>query len=208
MMEKLIEIDKQLLLAINGWHSESMDSFMWLCSQKWTWIPLYVLLVGSLVYLFYVQKRDWKTLLAVLLGFALTIALSDMISTQLFKNTICRLRPTHDPTIASLVHIVHDYRGGLYGFVSSHAANTMGIALLFGLVWLRGTKEKRTSQNWTFATVGLAILLVGYVLLNCYSRMYLGVHFPGDILGGLLVGAMVATGVYYGLVYWEKKWNH
>ena len=130
--------------------------------------------------------------------------MSDVLPCPAFPEITCK-----SPSLANGVPSCESvHRGGLYGFVSSHAANTISIALLFWLVWWRGTKEKRTSQNWTFATVGLAILLLGYVLLNCYSRMYLGVHFPGDILGGLLVGAMVATGVYYGLVYWEKKWNH
>ena len=114
----------------------------------------------------------------------MAVGLSDFVSSGLIKPWVCRLRPTHEPALAGMVHLVNGYTGGLYGFVSSHAANTMACALLFSLLY----------RN-RYATVGLML----WVALNCYSRMYLGVHYPGDIIGGLLVGAVLATLTYAAL---------
>ena len=116
----------------------------------------------------------------------MAVGLSDFVSSGLIKPWVCRLRPTHEPALAGMVHLVNGYTGGMYGFVSSHAANTMACALLFSLLY----KNK-------YATIGLIL----WVALNCYSRMYLGVHYPGDIIGGLLVGALLAVLVYALLRY-------
>lgn len=175
-MNELIHIDQTWLLAINGCHAPWADTMMWVVSSAVTWIPLYVLLVGLLVWRF-----GWKKALVMVLAVAAAAGLSDYIASGLIKHAVCRLRPTHDPDLENLVHIVRGYRGGLYGFVSSHAANTMAVAMVFSLVW----------RNWK-ATLPLML----WVALNCYSRMYLGVHYPGDIVGGLIVGTLVALGIY------------
>ncbi|MGN1239605.1 MAG: phosphatase PAP2 family protein, partial [Paludibacteraceae bacterium] len=162
--------------------------------------PLYALLVGLLVYRFGIQwyrssqntqntptpskQEALLRLLIIFAGFAVAVGLSDFVSSGLIKPWVCRLRPTHEPALAGMVHLVNGYTGGLYGFVSSHAANTMACALLFSLLY----------RN-RYATVGLML----WVALNCYSRMYLGVHYPGDIIGGLLVGAVLATLTYAAL---------
>ncbi|MGM9824851.1 MAG: phosphatase PAP2 family protein [Paludibacteraceae bacterium] len=186
-MDSLIHIDQEWLLAINGWHAEWADMLMWYISQSATWLPLYALLLGLVVYRFGIKTLSWKgslRVLIVLAGFAVAVGLSDFVSSGLIKPWVCRLRPTHEPALAGMVHLVNGYTGGLYGFVSSHAANTMACALLFSLLY----------RN-RYATVGLML----WVALNCYSRMYLGVHYPGDIIGGLLVGAVLATLTYAAL---------
>ena len=193
-MDYLIHIDQQWLLAINGWHSEWADILMWYISKSTTWLPLYALLVGLIVYRFGIlspslcrEGRRGSSLLRVLIilaGFAVAVGVSDFVSSGIIKPWVCRLRPTHEPELAGLIHLVNGYTGGLYGFVSSHAANTMACALLFALLY----------RN-IYATVGLML----WVALNCYSRMYLGVHYPADIIGGLAIGAMMAT-LTYGMV--------
>ena len=190
-MDYLIHIDQQWLLAINGWHSEWADILMWYISKSTTWLPLYALLVGLIVYRFGIlspslcrEGRRGSSLLRVLIilaGFAVAVGVSDFVSSGIIKPWVCRLRPTHEPALAGMLHLVNGYTGGLYGFVSSHAANTMACALLFSLLY----RNK-------YATIGLLL----WVALNCYSRMYLGVHYPGDIIGGLLVGALFAGQVY------------
>lgn len=157
---------------------------MWYVSRSSTWIPLYVLLVGLIVW----KYRNWKTVLLILLGFGVAVGLADFTTSGIIKPLVCRLRPTHEPALEGMVHLVNGYTGGLYGFCSSHAANTMACGLLFSLLY----KNK-------YATTGLMI----WVALNCYSRMYLGVHYPGDILCGLLIGALLAALVYAVLARWE-----
>lgn len=193
-MDYLIHIDRQWLLAINGWHSEWADILMWYISKSTTWLPLYALLVGLIVYRFGIlspslcrEGRRGSSLLRVLIilaGFAVAVGVSDFVSSGIIKPWVCRLRPTHEPALAGMLHLVNGYTGGLYGFVSSHAANTMACALLFALLY----RNK-------YATVGLML----WVALNCYSRMYLGVHYPADIIGGLAIGALMAT-LTYGMV--------
>ena len=190
-MDYLIHIDQQWLLAINGWHSEWADILMWYISKSTTWLPLYALLVGLIVYRFGIlspslcrEGRRGSSLLRVLIilaGFAVAVGVSDFVSSGIIKPWVCRLRPTHEPELAGLIHLVNGYTGGMFGFVSSHAANTMACALLFALLY----RNK-------YATVGLML----WVALNCYSRMYLGVHYPADIIGGLAIGALMATLTY------------
>lgn len=184
MPDRLIHMDQQALLAVNGWHAPWADTLMWFVSAWWTWLPLYLLMLAAVVWRY---RLDIRQLLCLILAFALAVGLADWVSSGLIKPWVGRLRPTHEPALAGLVHTVRGYTGGLYGFVSSHAADTMAAALLFALLW----RNK-------YATGGLML----WVALNCYSRMYLGVHYPGDILGGLMVGALSATAAYAVLRRW------
>lgn len=191
IIEWLIGLDQACLLAINGWYAPWADTLMWYISKSTTWLPLYALLVGLVVWRFgvldYRNHRHTKRFcvvqcLLIFVAFAIAVGGADYISSGIIKHSVCRLRPTHEPALEGMLHIVRGYTGGMYGFVSSHAANTMACALLFSLLW-RGR----------VATCGLMF----WVVMNCYSRMYLGVHYPLDIVGGLIVGSLVAL-----LVYW------
>ena len=172
-------LDVDILLWINGHGNAWLDELMWIISRSRTWIWLYVLLAGLIVYRF----RNWKTILLILVGFGIAVGLSDFITSGLIKPIVCRLRPTHEPAIDP-IRLVHDYVGGRYGFCSSHAANTMACALLFSLLY----RNKIATAS-----------LMTWVALNCYSRMYLGVHYPSDIMAGLLVGALLAAYCYWAI---------
>ena len=192
MLEQLLHIDTEILLAINGWHAPWADTLMWIISAKATWIPLYLLLVGLLVWRYrqpaptpikWLQKVPACVVMIVVI--ALAVGVADFIASGILKDWVARPRPTRVPELEGVLHLVNGYKSGRYGFVSSHAANTMACALLFSLIW----RNK-------IATCGLML----WVAANCYSRMYLGVHYPTDILGGLMVGALVAVVVYAMLV--------
>ena len=189
MVEKLLHIDTEILLAINGWHAPWADQLMWIISAKTTWIPLYVLLIGLLVWRYrqpastpikWLQKVPACVMMIAVIGLA--VGAADFIASGILKDLVARPRPTRVPELEGVLHLVNDYRSGQYGFVSSHAANTMACALLFSLIW----RNK-------IATCGLML----WVAMNCYSRMYLGVHYPTDILGGLIVGSLVAVAAYW-----------
>lgn len=169
-MEKIIELDKELLLFLNSFHHPMIDPVMYYVTKTTFWIPLYIFFVFLI---FKVYRKDAWWLIA---GAAITILLADQITSSLMKPYFARLRPSQDPSLEGLVHLVNGYKGGLYGFASSHAANTFGISLF---VWLTLHKHYR----W----VGLAFVWAG---LMTYTRIYLGVHFPGDILVGAIVGLM------------------
>lgn len=188
MIERLINIDHDCLLAINGWNAPWADSLMWIVSGKWTWLPLYAVLIGLIVWRYRKEKgrRRWLMIGISLVAFAIAVGGADMIC-HTIKHAVCRLRPTHHPLLAGLVHVVNGYTGGLYGFVSSHAANTMACAMLFSLMWCHDD-----GQNTTPMRPLIIVLLTLWVMINCYSRMYLGVHYPADIVGGLCVGAVTA----------------
>ena len=188
MLERLIEIDTEWLLAINGWHAPWADTLMWIISLRVTWIPLYLWMIWAL-YKRYRQpaKTDNKWLKRIPTGLVmigvmvLVVGMADFIASGILKGWVARPRPSRVPELEGVLHLVNNYRSGRFGFVSSHAANTMALGLLFSLIWRKKT-----------ATIGLML----WVAANCYSRMYLGVHYPGDILGGLIVGSLVALLAY------------
>ena len=188
MLKQLIHIDTEVLLAINGWHAPWADTLMWIISAKATWIPLYVLLIGLLIWRYrqpvptavkWLQRVPACVVMIVVI--VLAVGAADFIASGILKEWVARPRPTRVPELEGVLHLVNGYKSGRYGFVSSHAANTMACALLFSLIW----RNK-------IATCGLML----WVAANCYSRMYLGVHYPLDILGGLTVGALVAVGAF------------
>ena len=192
MLEKLLHIDREILLAINGWNAPWADGLMWIVSEKTTWIPLYLLLIGLLVWRYrqpaptpikWLQKVPACVVMIVVI--ALAVGAADFIASGILKDWVARPRPSRVPELEGVLHLVNGYKSGQYGFVSSHAATTMACALLFSLIW----RNK-------IATIGLML----WVAANCYSRMYLGVHYPLDILGGLLVGVLVACVAYRSLL--------
>ena len=186
MIEYLNDIDADALLAVNGLHDLFQDAFWWMVTAKWSSL----LLVLALMWLLLHQNRRHVALVLAML--ALAVLLADQVSSGLIKHLVERLRPTHDPSLESMVHVVNGYRGGLYGFVSSHAANSFAVATLLSFV-MRHRLVTLSLFTWS--------------LLQCYSRMYLGVHYPGDILGGIVVG-MLAGWLVWRLMCWiQRRWH-
>jgi undecaprenyl-diphosphatase len=175
MLENLIETDKQWLLWLNGHHSPFFDRIMFAISGRPEWIPLYAIILGFLIW-----KYRWKTLW-ILLAIAVLITLSDQLA-NLLKSGIMRPRPCRDPDIGHLVHRVNNYCGGAYGFVSGHAANSFALATMISLLF---------RKKWV--TTGLLI----WAALVSYSRIYLGVHYPGDVIFGALLGTLLGVSVFY-----------
>lgn len=162
---------------------------MFWASNKLIWIPFYLLLT------YYIYKANgWKAIAIVLLA-GLLILCSDQLTSGVIKNVVKRPRPSHVEAIKEQIHLVNDYHGGPYGFPSSHAANSFALAVFVMLV-LRG-KDK-----------GLKYVLLSYAILVSYSRVYLGVHYPGDIFFGMLVGAGLGW-TFYKLWKWlESSYFH
>lgn len=170
-MEQIIDLDRELFLLLNGLYDSHLDQIMYLISGNLIWIPLHAFL------LYYIIKSGKQTAWIVLLGVILTVVLSDEITSGFMKPLFMRLRPTWDSHLSSLVHVVNDYRGGRFGFPSSHAANTFSVTLFIFLVY---------RKNWI-------LLLFVWPLIVSYSRIYLGVHFPLDIIVGWIMGTICAT---------------
>lgn len=187
-MEELIQLDKQLLLGFNGSDSLFFDGFVKTLTTASTWIPLYL----GLFYLVLKNNDNVQKVLLVLGCAGLCAFLAGSLNDLFVKPWVARWRPSHDPEIAMLVDVVNGYRGGRYGFFSSHAANTFSVAVFFALL----VRSKV-----------LSVALILWSLVNCWTRMYLGVHFPGDILCGLLWGGIVGIGVWYLHQYVYKKIN-
>ncbi len=184
----LIEFDKQLLLALNGSDSLFFDGLAMTLTKGVTWIPLYL----SLFYLVIKNNDTMQKIAFIVVCAGLCILLAGTLNDTLVKPSVARWRPTHDLDIGMLVDTVNGYRGGNYGFFSSHACNTFSIALFFSLL---------------IRSRILACFLIGWSLVNCWTRLYLGVHFPGDILVGLLWGTVVGVGVYLFHQMMVKKWS-
>ena len=186
MIDYLMDIDAEALLAVNGMYSSFQDALWWMVSAKWS----SALLVLSLLWILVHKNR--RHALLVLAMVALAVLLADQVSSGLIKHLVERLRPTHDPSLENAVHIVNGYRGGMYGFVSSHAANFFAIATLVSFIMRHRL---------------VVMALYGWGLAQCYSRMYLGVHYPGDILGGIIVGVLAGWLVWRLMCWIQYRWR-
>jgi undecaprenyl-diphosphatase len=168
-------------------HTPFWDVVFYWITGKTLWIPLYL-------YLFYLTYLKFgKKAFVLLLFFGLLIFIGDRASVELFKNVFERLRPSHNPMLNGLVHLV-DGKGGQYGFVSSHATNCFALAI-FSILLLR------SKFKWI-----LSVLLFWAVLVS-YSRVYVGVHYPADLLGGAILGTAVAFFVFWLLTLVNQKWK-
>lgn len=186
-METLIELDKQLLLLLNGSDSLFLDTLITVLTNAKTWIPLYL----SLFYVVMKSNSSVARILMVVAAAGLCVLLAGTVDDTIVKPLVARWRPARDPEIGLLVDTVNGYRGGRYGFFSAHASNTFSIAVFFSLLMRQRL---------------FTVAMVSWSLVNCWTRLYLGVHYPGDILGGLLVGTMAACIAYYMLYPIGRKW--
>lgn len=186
--EALIEFDKELLLAVNGSGSLFLDGLVKTLTTAATWIPLYL----SLFYIVVKNNDTMQKILLIVACAGLCVLFAGSFDDLIVKPIVARWRPTHDPAIGTLVDVVNGYRGGNYGFFSAHACNTFSLAVFFSLL-IR-------SRLLTF-------FLVSWSLINCWTRMYLGVHYPGDIMVGLLWGGLVGTFVWILHRQISKRWS-
>jgi len=176
-MDQLISFDQRLLLLLNGSDSTFLDNCFLMVTRTGTWIPMMLVLLYILL-----KNRPWREVLFAVIGIALVVLIADRFSSGLCKPLFHRFRPSHEPVLEGLVDLVDDRRGGPYGFISSHAANTFGVAF-FLFLYLRRRLLSLTVFLWA--------------ALSSYSRIYLGLHYPGDILAGALFGVAAGSFCYF-----------
>lgn len=186
MLESLINNDIELFLFLNNLGTTQWDGFWLFMTNKFSAIPLYIFLLY-----FSYKNYGLKQTLMILIGVGILITLSDQTS-NLFKYGFKRLRPCHDESILQLVRLVKSNCGGKYSYFSAHASNSMAIAIFFGLLL-----KKHLKYLFSF--------LIIWALIVAYSRVYVGVHFPLDIVTGAIIGAVYALLVYWLLNLLTKK---
>jgi undecaprenyl-diphosphatase len=184
----LSDIDARLLLIVNGAHSPFFDSVMWCISGRWIWVPFYAVLA----YLLF-RRMSWKRASICLVTIGLIILAADQTCASLIRPEIGRLRPANlNNPLSSFVHVVNGYRGGRYGFPSCHAANTFALAVFMSLV---------IRHKW------FTVMMFSWAFIVSYSRMYLGVHYFGDLFCGATIGSLFAVLFYYLQNYLFKRLN-
>lgn len=175
-------MDEAILLWVNSHHFEYMDEYMWMLTYRFTWIPMYLAIAYAVV-----RSLGWRKGLLYIVAVGLTILLADQMCSHVIRPWAERLRPSNlDNPLSAVIHIVHDYRGAPYGMPSCHAANTMALLTIL-LLAFRGRI--------------LAVTMTVWMLSQVYSRMYLGVHYPTDLLVGAAVGGASAV-----LLFCVYKW--
>lgn len=184
MIEYIDAIDARILLFFNNHHSQFFDNFMIMFTGRFVWIPMY-----AAILLWLVKSLGAKRALIYVAGIALAITLTDQICATFIRPVVERMRPSNlDNPLSVLIQIVDDYRGGDYGFPSCHAANSFALA-----VFLAGLRRRR-----------IAIFIIIWAFLNSYTRLYLGVHYPGDLLAGAIIGSGLALICFKGCRLLDK----
>ena len=178
LLPALESLDRDALLTVNGSDSLYLDRVARVLTTALTWVPLYI----SLFIVVMRNNDSFRKVLMILGAAGLCMLFAGSVDDLIVKPTVARWRPTHDPVIGARVDIVDGYRGGKYGFFSAHASNTFSIAIFF---------------CWLVRSRLLSTAMIIWSLTNCWTRLYLGVHFPGDILVGLTWGFIVGSSVYY-----------
>ncbi len=175
LLQRLVEWDQQWTLFLNAQGTPYWDSFMWVFTNKFTWIPMVLVLA------FCIFSRPRKEVILTVLSIAILILLCDTVTSSIIKPWVARFRPAQDPFIGHLVRLVNDYKGGKYGFVSSHASNSFGIVCFTSLLF----------RNKLYA-----ISAITWACINTYTRIYLGVHYILDVICGALFGILSAILIY------------
>lgn len=177
-METLAHLDSDLFLFLNGLHVDWMDKVMVLITQMWVWFPLYLLLI------YWTAKQYGKRCWWIILAVGLVVLCSDQLASHVCKPLFHRLRPCYNTDFLYLIHLPKGLAGGRYGFVSSHAANTFAVAAFL-------TAALRKNYKW------MGIVLYLWAFISSYTRIYIGYHYPGDIVCGALLGILI------GLILWK-----
>lgn len=175
-IDKLLPLEKNIFLALNEPISPFWDNAMWTYTGITTWVPMIFLIL----YIAF-RNQQLKEGLLVLGSVLLVLLLSNLFSAIFFKPIFQRYRPSHHPDYKDLINLLNDFRGGDYGFISGHATNSFGVAFFFSRL---------------FKNRLLTISMMLWATLNSYSRIYLGVHFISDIVGGVIVGSLIGLLVY------------
>lgn len=180
-MEPIINLDQEVFLLLNNLHADWLDPIVFFATKTVAWIPLFVFLIFLII-------KQYKTkAVLVLLFVGVSIFITDRTTSGFMKPYFERLRPSREPVLEGKVHLVNGYKSGKYGFASSHAANSFGIAMF---VWLL-FRNRYSKIGWMFL----------WALLFSYTRIYLGVHYPGDILVGACVGLLAGCIAYKGFIF-------
>lgn len=182
----LAELDSQFFLFLNGLHADWLDPIMIAITQMWVWLPLYALWIFLTLKQY--GKRSWWIFLAV----GLVVLCSDQLSAHVCKPLFQRLRPCFNSDLEEFIYLPKGMAGGRFGFVSSHAANTFSIATFL-------TAALRKKNRWVGFT------LFAWALISSYSRIYIGFHYPGDIIAGAILGILVGLIIRKLFVVFSKK---
>ncbi|UOB18023.1 phosphatase PAP2 family protein [Abyssalbus ytuae] len=188
MLDKIIEYDKELFLFLNNLGNENWDAFWMFMTHKLSAIPLYLFLL-----ILCIKKLGYKQTLLVLVLVALMITATDQLA-NVFKYGFERLRPCHDDTVFNKMRLVKSYCGGKFGYFSAHAANSFTVATFFSLLFNKSIK-------W------LPALLLLWALIVAYSRIYIGVHFPLDVVTGICIGLLFGWLFYFLFCFFRKRFS-
>ena len=179
-IEELLPLERDLFFALNGSDSVILDNIMWTLSGRFVWIPLFLFIIFILFY-----RTPPKVGILVSIFLILVFVASDQVSSSLFKPLFERFRPSHHPDFMDNVDIINGYRGGRFGFISGHATNSFGLAVFLSLIF---------KYRW------FTLISLFWATLNSYTRIYLGVHFISDIIGGIIIGTLLAFILYFALL--------